>query len=131
MAPSFKIHVIRNWAEDAERRLLVDPRLTRLRSRNADAKNAAIMTSVRRFFRDPGKGFFLFGPRGTEKSTWLGEQFEGPIWIDLLDPEHHRRFSSREALRPHCGRATKRKSTTSVGRDYRRRARASEISGSS
>ncbi|GMR24577.1 MAG: ATP-binding protein [Acidobacteriota bacterium] len=58
------------------------------------------MTSIVRFFRDPGGSFFLFGPRGTGKSTWLREQFDNPIWIDLLDPEEYRRYLARpERLR--------------------------------
>ena len=58
------------------------------------------MTSVGRFFRDPGTSFFLFGPRGTGKSTWLHDQIDSPIWIDLLDPEDYRRYLARpERLR--------------------------------
>jgi uncharacterized protein len=29
--------------------------------------------------------FFLFGPRGTGKSTWLAQMFEGAYTVDLLD----------------------------------------------
>ncbi|EKD51192.1 MAG: hypothetical protein ACD_62C00314G0001 [uncultured bacterium] len=33
--------------------------------------------------------FFLFGPRGTGKTTWLKDRFakEAPLWIDLLDKD--------------------------------------------
>jgi len=33
------------------------------------------MTAVPRFFRPPAGSFFLFGPRGTGKSTWLKGHF--------------------------------------------------------
>jgi predicted AAA+ superfamily ATPase len=44
--------------------------------------------------------FFLFGPRGTGKTTWLKAIFPDALRIDLLDPEHERRFAARpERLR--------------------------------
>lgn len=58
------------------------------------------MAIVPRFFKDPGTCFFLFGPRGTGKSTWLRQAYDDPLWIDLLDPATHRRFLARpERLR--------------------------------
>ena len=33
------------------------------------------MELVRRFFQAPKESFFLFGPRGTGKSTWLRRTF--------------------------------------------------------
>lgn len=40
------------------------------------------------------KSFFLFGARGTGKSTWLETQFftQNPLWIDLLDPDQEDRY---------------------------------------
>jgi predicted AAA+ superfamily ATPase len=35
------------------------------------------------------KSFFLFGPRGTGKSTWVREQFPNAIYVDLLESEHY------------------------------------------
>ena len=32
-----------------------------------------------------GTSFFLFGPRGTGKTTWLKEQLPGAVFLDLLD----------------------------------------------
>ena len=53
-----------------------------------------------RFFQDPNQSFFLFGPRGTGKSTWLKRRFKDAIFIDLLDPGVFRDYSSRpERLR--------------------------------
>jgi len=58
------------------------------------------MTIIRRFFEGPGSSFFLFGPRGTGKSTWLRERFPEAVWIDLLMPEEHREYAARpERLR--------------------------------
>ena len=50
------------------------------------------MRYVKRFFKAPTKSFFLFGPRGTGKSTWLKECFPDAIWIDLLDSEQLRLY---------------------------------------
>lgn len=53
------------------------------------------MDIIPRFFRDPGTSFFLFGPRGTGKSTWLRSQFRGALFIDLLDPAVFRAYMAR------------------------------------
>jgi predicted AAA+ superfamily ATPase len=64
------------------------------------AEMSAKMATVSRFFQDPGMSFFLFGPRGTGKTTWLRETFTDALWIDLLSPEVFRRYSARpERLR--------------------------------
>ena len=58
------------------------------------------MEVERKFFRFPSGHFFLFGPRGTGKTTWLRQAFPNAAWIDLLSPAHHRRFVARpERLR--------------------------------
>lgn len=58
------------------------------------------MESIRRFLRGPDGSFFLFGPRGTGKSTWLREERQDALWIDLLDPEAQRIYQARpERLR--------------------------------
>lgn len=44
------------------------------------------MTRFRqRFFRAPASSFFIFGPRGTGKSTWLKKMFPDAYVVDLLD----------------------------------------------
>lgn len=48
------------------------------------------MEILQRFFKPTEGNFFLFGPRGTGKSTWLREYVHEAIWIDLLDPEAYR-----------------------------------------
>jgi predicted AAA+ superfamily ATPase len=39
---------------------------------------------IQRFIKEPKTSFFLFGPRGTGKSTWLNQQFPAALYIDLL-----------------------------------------------
>jgi predicted AAA+ superfamily ATPase len=58
------------------------------------------MATVRRFFQAPEAHYFLFGPRGTGKSTWLRSAYPDALWIDLLAPEVHRQYLARpERLR--------------------------------
>ena len=58
------------------------------------------MTAVKRFFEPPRGHFFLFGPRGTGKTTWLRQRFAGALRVDLLDPGEERRYTARpERLR--------------------------------
>jgi uncharacterized protein len=53
-----------------------------------------------RFLRLPERSFFLFGPRGTGKSTWLRHELPDALFIDLLRPEQYRELSARpERLR--------------------------------
>ncbi len=53
-----------------------------------------------RFFQAPQQSFFLFGPRGTGKSTWLKSYYPDAELIDLLAPEVFRTYSARpERLR--------------------------------
>jgi predicted AAA+ superfamily ATPase len=48
-----------------------------------------------RFFRPPGQSFFLFGPRGTGKTTWLEHAFPQALVVDLLRPDVYREMSAR------------------------------------
>lgn len=45
-----------------------------------------------RFFQAPESSFFIFGPRGTGKSTWLKKRFPNAYTIDLLDDETCRNY---------------------------------------
>ncbi len=47
---------------------------------------------IKRTFFDKNRSFFLFGPRGVGKSTWMKQQYQDAIWIDLLNPETLRNF---------------------------------------
>jgi len=48
----------------------------------------------KRFFNPPAQSYFLFGPRGTGKSTWLKQHYPDAFWIDLLNPELFRFYST-------------------------------------
>jgi uncharacterized protein len=53
-----------------------------------------------RFCGTPEKSFFLFGPRGTGKSTWLRHELPDAVFVDLLKPETYRELQARpERLR--------------------------------
>ncbi|WP_322774399.1 AAA family ATPase [Synechococcus sp. CBW1107] len=62
-------------------------------------------------FKAPAGSFFLFGPRGTGKSTWLRQTQAEALWLDLLDPEAQRLHQARperlrERLAAEPGRTT-------------------------
>ena len=58
------------------------------------------MEFTSRFFEIPDQSCFLFGPRGTGKSTWLRHRLPDALHLDLLDPPLQRRLSARpERLR--------------------------------
>ena len=52
-------------------------------------------TLIPRYFKCPKQSFFLFGPRGVGKTTWLHKEFRNALWIDLLDPEEFRAYNAR------------------------------------
>lgn len=58
------------------------------------------MELTRREIQAPAGSFFLFGPRGTGKTTWLRQSFPNALWLDLLDPQQQRSYLARpERLR--------------------------------
>jgi len=58
------------------------------------------MENISRAFEFPLGSFFLFGPRGTGKSTLLRKRLPGALYIDLLNPVSHRSLQARpERLR--------------------------------
>jgi predicted AAA+ superfamily ATPase len=46
----------------------------------------------------PRSAFFLFGPRGTGKSTWVRSQFKDALVVNLLTPENTVRYERDPAL---------------------------------
>ncbi len=52
------------------------------------------MTLYSRYFREPGTNYFLFGPRGTGKSTLIRQLHPHALWIDLLRPDLERSLLS-------------------------------------
>jgi len=60
----------------------------------------AKMDIIDRFFRHSEQSYFLFGPRGTGKSTWLHRHLPNSFVVDLLAPDSYRTYSGRpERLR--------------------------------
>ncbi|MDE2774024.1 MAG: AAA family ATPase [Gemmatimonadota bacterium] len=58
------------------------------------------MTTLPRFLTVPQGSFFLFGPRGTGKTTWLLQELPDALVVNLLRAEEFRRFAARpERLR--------------------------------
>ncbi len=55
-------------------------------------KMGGFMFHIQRDIILPKNSFFLFGPRGTGKSTLVQERFPDAFRIDLLKPENERRF---------------------------------------
>ncbi len=55
-------------------------------------------TFVERFFNAPDDNFFIFGPRGTGKSTWLKKTFPNAYFIDLLDDSTFRKHIAQPEL---------------------------------
>lgn len=53
------------------------------------------MESIGRFFQLPASSCFLFGPRGTGKSTWLRTALPDALRLDLLDPQTQRLYQAR------------------------------------
>ncbi|MDD5761113.1 MAG: ATP-binding protein [bacterium] len=58
------------------------------------------METIGRFFRVEPQSFFLLGPRGTGKSTFVRANFPDALYIDLLQPDIFRSLLARpERLR--------------------------------
>jgi uncharacterized protein len=48
--------------------------------------------TISRLFQPPRGSYFLFGPRGSGKSTWLRELHPEGHWIDLLDEARYQTY---------------------------------------
>jgi predicted AAA+ superfamily ATPase len=68
---------------------------------NYDAKKRVFMVHlIKRAFVPPSQSYFLFGPRGVGKSTWVEELYPDALRIDLLSPDMERQLLGRpESLR--------------------------------
>lgn len=53
------------------------------------------MDWIQRTLAVPKDSFFLFGPRGTGKSTWLAQRFPDALRIDLLDPRQYEDYLAK------------------------------------
>jgi|SRR5579862_3800900 len=56
------------------------------------------MKMYHRHFQEPKTSYFLFGPRGTGKTTLIRKLHPHALWLDLLQPELERRLLSRPEL---------------------------------
>jgi hypothetical protein len=62
-------------------------------------KDGNISEAYRRIARLPAQSFFLLGPRGTGKSTWIRAVLPDAPYIDLLDEvRYHTLFTQLGAL---------------------------------
>lgn len=52
------------------------------------------MNLISRFFDFPEQSCFVFGPRGTGKSTWIKANVPNSIYFDLLNPRLHRELAA-------------------------------------
>jgi len=53
------------------------------------------MTEIKRDFNIPKTSFFLFGPRGTGKSTFVKKLIDSDsLYIDFLDPDTFRTYAA-------------------------------------
>jgi len=58
------------------------------------------MKIIKRYFKGPKSSYFLFGPRGTGKTTWLKLNCKNELSVDLLEPDVYRLYKARpERLR--------------------------------
>ncbi|MFH0926612.1 MAG: AAA family ATPase [bacterium] len=65
---------------------------------------------IPRFFKPPHSSFFLFGPRGTGKTTWINACFPDAEWINLLKTDQVRQYSAKpEYLKEKAGLLSKSK----------------------
>lgn len=53
------------------------------------------METATRFLQFPDTSFFLLGPRGTGKTTWLRRMLPDSLVVNLLDPGEYRVFAAR------------------------------------
>lgn len=53
------------------------------------------MEIIKRYFKGAKSSYFLFGPRGTGKTTWLKLNCKNELTVDLLKPDVYRRFKAR------------------------------------
>lgn len=53
---------------------------------------------IKRVFEDPKQSFFLFGPRGTGKSTLMKKRFANALIIDLLESDIKRKYMANPEM---------------------------------
>jgi predicted AAA+ superfamily ATPase len=53
------------------------------------------MHYIQRIFQAPARSYFLFGARGTGKSTYMKTVYPDAVWVDLLRPQVLRSYLAR------------------------------------
>jgi predicted AAA+ superfamily ATPase len=54
-----------------------------------------VMIEIKRDIKIPESSFFLFGPRGTGKSTFVKSLInKGSLYIDFLEPDTFRKYNT-------------------------------------
>lgn len=53
------------------------------------------METISRFFKAEKQSFFLLGPRGTGKSTFIKDAYPDSLYVDLLLPDVFRNYTAR------------------------------------
>lgn len=53
------------------------------------------MRHLKRLLKAPSQSFFLLGPRGTGKTTWIKDHYTNAAWIDLLLPNEVNFYGAR------------------------------------
>jgi predicted AAA+ superfamily ATPase len=53
------------------------------------------MKNIRRLFDPPDHSYFLFGPRGVGKTTWLNSAYPEALYLDLLEADRFRELSAQ------------------------------------
>ena len=51
--------------------------------------------TIKRQLSPISTSFFLFGPRGTGKTTWLNKNYPEALMVDLLLEQHYRRYTAK------------------------------------
>ncbi|RLB55802.1 MAG: ATP-binding protein, partial [Deltaproteobacteria bacterium] len=57
-----------------------------------------VKSRLARILSPPEGSFFLFGPRGSGKSTWIAEKFPHAFYIDLLDEARYQGYLAQPGL---------------------------------
>jgi predicted AAA+ superfamily ATPase len=73
------------------------------------------METIERFLEAGKQSFFLLGPRGTGKSTFITREFPDVLYVDLLLPDVFRSYAARPERLRELVHAQKGKKTVIVG----------------
>ncbi|MBI4690158.1 MAG: ATP-binding protein [Nitrospirae bacterium] len=72
------------------------------------------METISRFFKTEKQSFFLLGPRGTGKSTFIKNAYPDSLYVDLLLPDVFRNYTARPERLLEAVHAQKNKKTVVI-----------------